>query len=105
MVDTLITIPKLPVSKSVYEGFPVVGKPGWFPVTDIHGNTLKPLIRCNCGGISGIGLHHVHSNGTITNSFFHKRGNVYPEDPNGCGWHVWLKLANWSGEDIGPDKK
>lgn len=105
MVDTLITIPKLDVSESVYKDFPVVGKPGWFPVTDTSGKTLKPLIRCNCGHVSGIGLHHVHPNGTITNSFFHKRGNVYPEDPNGCNWHVWLKLANWSGEDIGPDKK
>jgi hypothetical protein len=87
----------------VWDGYPVVGKPGWFRSTDINGNTLKPLIRCNCGSVSGIGLHHVHPDGTVTASFYHKKGTTYPEDPNGCEWHVWLQLADWSGEDIGPD--
>lgn len=104
MAET-ITIPKLPHEGSIWADFPVVGKPGWIETTDQNGNVLKPLIRCNCGHISGIGLHHVHADGTVTASFYHKRGNVYPEDPNGCEWHVHLKLADWTGQDIGPDKK
>ena len=98
----VVEIPKLSHSGSVWEGFPVVGQPGWFPSRDSAGNTLKPLIRCNCGYVSGIGLHHVHSNGMVTASFYHKRGTVYPEDPNGCEWHVYLRLLDWGGEDIGP---
>lgn len=39
------------------------------------------------------------------NSFYHKKGNVYPEDPNGCEWHVWLRLLDWDGGDIPPDAK
>ena len=45
------------------------------------------------------------ADGTVTASFYHKRGTVYPEDPNGCEWHVWIKLADWTGEDIPPDPK
>lgn len=102
----VVTIPKLPNENSVYDDFPVVGHPGWIPVKEYGtGKVLKPLIRCNCGSVSGIGLHHVHSDGTVTASYYHKKGNTYPEDPNGCEWHVWLKLADWSGEDIPPDKK
>jgi len=41
----------------------------------------------------------------VTASFYHKKGNVYPEDKNGCEWHVHLKLADWTGEDIPPDPK
>lgn len=66
------------------------------------GRPRKPIIRCNCGHVSGIGLHHVHADGRVTNSFYHKRG---PEDPEGCEWHVWLKLAGWDMGDIPPDPK
>lgn len=104
MAET-VTIPKLPHEGSIWEDYPVVGKPGWFPSKDSSGKTLKPLIRCNCGSVSGIGLHHVHADGMVTASFYHKKGNVYPEDPNGCEWHVFLKLDDWSGEDIPPDPK
>ena len=100
-----VTIPRLDDTDSVWEGFPVVGKPGWYRSTDSAGKTLKPLIRCNCGAVSGIGLHHVYADGTVTASFYHTKGNVYPEDPEGCGWHVFLKLADWTGEDIPPDPK
>lgn len=93
-------IPKL--EGDIWTDYPVVGKPGWFAITK-SGRVAKPLIRCNCGCVTGIGLHHVHPDGTITASFWHKRGTTPPEDPNGCEWHVWLKLENWSGEDIPPD--
>ncbi len=98
-------VPKLELSGSIWDGYPIVGKPGWFPRIDRDGNTAKPLIRCNCGSVSGIGLHHVHADGTVTASFFHSEGTnaAIGEDPDGCGWHVWLKLADWTGEDIGPD--
>jgi hypothetical protein len=104
MAET-ITIPKLSDEGSIWDDYPVVEKPGWFSVTDGDGKVLKPLIRCNCGSVSGIGLHHVHTDGSITASFFHKKGTVYPEDPDGCGWHVYLKLENWTGQDIPPDVK
>ena len=104
MTET-VSIPKLTHEESIWDDYPVVGKPGWYPVRDSSGNVLKPLIRCNCGSISGIGLHHVHPDGRVTASFYHKRGNNYPEDPKGCEWHVHLKLEDWGGQDIGPDKK
>jgi hypothetical protein len=101
-----ITIPRLSNEGSVWDDFPVVGKPAWFSSKEFGtGKTLKPLIRCNCGHVSGIGLHHVHADGTVTASFYHKKGNTYPEDPEGCEWHVFLKLADWTGEDIPPDPK
>jgi hypothetical protein len=100
-----LVIPRLPSGESVWKDYPVVGKPGWWKCTDTSGNPLKPLIRCNCGSVSGIGLHHVHADGTVTNSFYHQRGDVYPQDPKGCEWHVWLKLDGWDMGDIPPDKK
>jgi hypothetical protein len=100
----LITIPRLSDEGSVWDDYPVIGKPGGIRSTE-DGRTAKPLIRCNCGHISGIGLHHVHADGTVTASFYHKKGTVYPEDPEGCEWHVFLKLADWTGEDIPPDRK
>jgi hypothetical protein len=100
---SVVTIPRLPSDESVWKDYPVFGRPGWFEVRDTNGHQLKPLIRCNCGSVSGIGLHHVHPDGAVTASFYHKRGNVYPEDPKGCEWHVFLKLADWDGGDIPPD--
>lgn len=103
MTETTI-IPRLLFEGSLWADYPVTGKPGWIMSTS-SGKTIKPLIRCNCGHISGIALHHVHPNGTVTASFYHKRGNAYPEDPEGCEWHVWLQLADWTGEDCPPDPK
>lgn len=104
-MNVITIIPRIRNEDSIWNNYPVVGQPGWFTSIDSRGNTLKPLIRCNCGDITGIGLHHVHPDGTVTASFYHKKGTVYPEDPNGCEWHVWLKLADWTGEDILPDRK
>jgi hypothetical protein len=104
MADT-VTIPRMLDDASVWADYPVVGKPGWFNVRDSGGGILKPLIRCNCGHVTGIGLHHVHADGTVTASFWHKKGTVYPEDPDGCEWHVFLKLEGWIGGDVPPDPR
>lgn len=53
----------------------------------------KPGIRCKCGEYTNIALHHVHADGTVTNSFYHTNGNP-------CGWHVFLFLEGYS-EAIG----
>jgi hypothetical protein len=94
----LIEIPKIYPGEDWY-----AKSPGWSPVTQA-GHYLKPLIRCNCGRWSGIGLHHVHADGTVTASFYHKRGNIYPEDPNGCEWHVFIKLKDYDLGDFPPEK-
>lgn len=65
---------------------------------------LKPLIRCKCGSLSGIALHHVHADGRVTASYydseadsFEHGGKKYSHIP-GCGWHVFIKL---DGYDLG----
>ena len=89
-------IPKYDESKGDFED----QAPCWVPTVDRDGNKLKPIIVCNCGKITGIGLHHVHTDGTVTASYYHKKGNEYPEDPNGCEWHVWLKLLDYNEGDF-----
>lgn len=82
------------------------GNPGWGTVTDTQGRVQKPLIRCNCGRWSGIALHHIHADGTVTASFYHKRGTnqIVGEDPDGCEWHVWLKLLDYNLGEFPPEK-
>jgi hypothetical protein len=76
--------------------------PGWSPCTR-DGKAIKPLIRCNCGQWCGIGLHHVHADGTVTASFFHATKAQHPQgDDTGCGWHVFLKLADYDQGDFPP---
>lgn len=77
--------------------------PGWFQPTQDE-VSLKPIIRCNCGSLCGIGLHHVHADGTVTASFFH---DAAPHSEihyvgGGCGWHVWLKLLDYDGGEFLP---
>lgn len=80
------------------------GHPAWFSVCDLAGRNQKPLIRCNCGKLTGIGLHHVHADGSVSASFYHKKGDVYPEDPEGCEWHVHLKLLDYNEGDFPAEK-
>lgn len=78
-------------------------KPCWYPVRNTQGRLLKPIIRCKCGKLSGIGLHHVHADGTVTASFYHKKGNNYPEDPEGCEFHEHIKLLDYDCGDFPPE--
>ncbi len=88
-----------------YTRWDAKNSPVWLQPVDGMGNKLKPIIRCNCGQWSGIGLHHVHEDGTVTASFFHARKNEHPQgDDSGCGWHVFLKLKGWTGGDFPPNK-
>ncbi len=86
-----------------------VNAPGWIqPVqTQEDGSVklLRPIIRCNCGRPCGIGLHHVHADGTVTASFFHD-STPHPEisyPGGGCGWHVFLKLKDYDGGEFLPN--
>ena len=83
--------------------------PCWIP-TKKYGTEeiLKPVIKCICGSICGIGLHHVHADGTVTASFydseatsFTHNGKTYTHAP-GCGWHVHLKLLDYDYGDFPP---
>lgn len=87
----------------------VVGKPGWYSVREYGSDKKrKPHIRCNCGEVTGIGLHHVHADGTVTASFWHaaepmeQKGIKFPG--GGCGWHVFLKLKDYNDGDFPPDR-
>lgn len=89
--------------------------PSWMAVQSAEGKPLKPIIRCACGKAIGLKLHHVHSDGTVTASFFHAKaeelqhdaqgyffmhnGKRYDTEP-GCGWHVHLKLQGYDGGDF-----
>lgn len=80
--------------------------PCWIPIQDKDGKPCKPLIKCNCGKVCGIGLHHVHVDGTVTASFYHAEvstwtagGKTYTHEP-GCGWHVYLKLKDYDQGDF-----
>jgi hypothetical protein len=78
------------------------GKPGWFATSTQDGKPLKPVIRCNCGLFIGLRLHHVHADGTVTASFYHKKGTNFAvgESLQGCEWHVWLKLKDYELGDF-----
>jgi hypothetical protein len=82
--------------------------PCWIPTTTSNGKPCKPLIKCQCGKVTGIGLHHVHADGTVTRSFFHSQaseftegGKTYQHEP-GCGWHVHLKLKDYDCGEFVP---
>jgi hypothetical protein len=77
------------------------GDPGWTQPVTPDGRKCKPIVRCNCGFFCGLGLHHVHADGTVTASFYHT-----PQcDPGrGCGWHVHLKLKDYDGGEFKPNE-
>lgn len=85
----------------------VPNKPGWVRVVEANSNIpVKPIIRCNCGLFVGLRLHHVHADGTVTASFYHKRGKDFSvgESPDGCEWHVFLKLLNYHDGEFPPQQ-
>lgn len=94
--------------------------PCWIPNERYdNGAPAKPSIKCQCGKVSGIELHHVHADGTVTASFFHASaqqlqhdgsgyffqngGKKYYTEP-GCGWHVFLNLESYDQGDFPPEK-
>lgn len=94
-------------------------KPGWISCSTTDGKPSKPIIRCQCGIVTGIGLHHVHADGSVTASFFHAaahqlqkigdkyffthKGKQIQTEP-GCGWHVFLKLKDYDKGDFPPEE-
>jgi len=83
--------------------------PCWIVLAE-HGSDkpLKPRIKCKCGQICNIGLHHVHADGRVTASFYHAEfaewqegGKTYRHQP-GCGWHVFLKLKDYDLGEFPP---
>jgi hypothetical protein len=80
-------------------------EPGWFqPVKYGTNEAVKPIIRCDCGAFVGLALHHVHADGTVTASFYHKKGTNHEvgESAEGCEWHVHLKLLDYHGGEFQP---
>jgi hypothetical protein len=83
--------------------------PGWIPTRRLDDSGwMKPRIKCQCGKVVHIGLHHVHADGIVTRSFFHSQasdfsegGKSYRHEP-GCGWHVWIKLQDYECGDFPP---
>jgi hypothetical protein len=82
--------------------------PCWIPRC-YDERVLKPAIKCQCGKICNISLHHVHADGTVTASFFDSKetsfvnnGKTYSHTP-GCGWHVFLKLKDYDCGDFPPE--
>lgn len=84
--------------------------PGWISCSRYdNGEPCKPLIKCKCGKVTGIGLHHVHADGRVTASYydsegeeFEHNGTKYKKDP-GCGWHVFLILAGYDQGEFPPN--
>jgi len=79
--------------------------PCWIAVEDTSGKRLKPLIKCQCGRILGIGLHHVRADGRVTESFFH---DAAPQPDigyagGGCGWYVFLLLKDYDRGEFPPN--
>jgi hypothetical protein len=84
--------------------------PCWIKVVTSDGTVLKPRIKCQCGHICYIGLHHVHSDGTVTASFFDStessfvhNGKTYSHTP-GCGFHEHLRLLDYDLGDFPPEE-
>lgn len=78
--------------------------PCWIPVVDSDGNRVRPNIRCKCGSYCGIGLHHVHPDGTVTASFYHQKKEGQTKPHIGCEWHVFIKLADYDWGEYLPEK-
>lgn len=82
--------------------------PCWLPVTG-PGRNWRPRIKCKCGRLCIIPLHHVHADGRVTESFYDSKdaffvhnGKKYGHMP-GCGWHVYLKLDRYDQGEFPPE--
>lgn len=79
------------------------------PVKSAKGNFLRPNIKCQCGRICVISLHHVHPDGRVTASFFDSKENVFTHNGKtyghmpGCGWHVFLVLDRYDCGEFPPE--
>jgi hypothetical protein len=98
----MVELPKLDLSAEGRVLQP--GSPGWIPVSRQDGTKLKPIVRCNCGLLCGLGLHHIHPDGTVTASFFHSKGDNFEigESPDGCGWHEMIKFLDYDLGEFPP---
>jgi hypothetical protein len=77
--------------------------PCWIPAVDLEGKPVKPQIVCRCNMHHSISLHHVHADGRVTRSFWHRTiPGLEPSECNGCGWHVWLKLKDYDRGEFPP---
>jgi hypothetical protein len=79
-------------------------RPSWIRMEHQNGTPAKPLIVCACGELRGIGLHHVHTDGRVTASFYHRfaGGANHPESGPGCGFHEFLELEGYDGPEFLP---
>jgi hypothetical protein len=71
------------------------GVPGpcWIHVVSYKENKLqKPVIKCQCGMVFGMGNHKVGKDGVVSPSWWHNE--------NGCGWHVSITLKDWYGVEF-----
>lgn len=102
-----VEIPRAAGPKSVgwHDSYCAPNSPAWEQPVTSEGKPCRPIIRCNCGRWCGIGAHHVHPDGTLTASFFHAHSStgLKYSTPDGCGWHVFLKLKDYSGGEFPPD--
>jgi len=61
--------------------------PAWLPIEQRNeaGELVpsRPIIRCACGRLASIPLHHVHADGRVTASFLE----------HSCGFHEFLELG------------
>lgn len=101
----IVEIPRIETEDDLRSGKP---EAGWWPHS-WNGKPARPIIRCICGKVCHISLHHVHADGTVTASFFDMReasftegGKTYSHTP-GCGWHVWLKLKDYDQGEFPPE--
>ena len=72
--------------------------PCWVETVNSKSEHVKPSIICKCGNYCGIRNHHIHADGRVTASFFHRN----PPDPKGCGWHVFLTLEDYDCGEFKP---
>lgn len=76
--------------------------PAWYQPAYADGRLCRPLVRCKCGQLTGIGLHHVYEDGKVEASFFHA-----PDEsrPKACGWHEWIELEDYDGGEFLPNEQ